>query len=74
MHALRLTILPRDGALVRVLGTVERRGFVPVEMGMKTSASGQCEVSLRVKSSRSVDLLKRQLDRLLEVLRVEVVS
>ncbi len=74
MHALRLTILPRDGALIRVLGTVERRGFVPVEMGMKTSECGECEVSLRVQSTRSVDLLKRQLGRLLEVLRVEVVS
>ena len=74
MHALKLTLLPRDGALVRVLGLVERRGFVPVSMGMKTSESGQCEVSLQVKSARSVDLLRRQLDRLMEVLQVEVVS
>ena len=69
-----MTLLPRDGALVRVLGLVERRGFVPVSMGMKTSESGQCEVSLQVKSARSVDLLRRQLDRLMEVLQVEVVS
>ena len=74
MHALKLTLLPRDGALVRVLGLVERRGLSRFPMGMKTSESGQCEVSLQVKSARSVDLLRRQLDRLMEVLQVEVVS
>ena len=72
MHALKMTLAPREGALVRVLGLIERRGFVPIRLGVEPSENGNSELSLVLKSSRPVELLTRQLDRLLEVSSVEV--
>ncbi len=72
MHALRMTLAPREGALVRVLGLIERRGFVPIRMGVEPSDNGNSELSLVVRSTRPIELLIRQLNRLLEVSCVEV--
>lgn len=74
MHALQLTVTPGNGALVRILGLVERRGFTPVRVGMEPSDDGLLALSLEVQSGRPVDLLVRQLTRLFEVLRVEVLK
>lgn len=74
MNALQLTVAPREGALVRVLGLVERRGYAPVSVAFASGEDGDFELSLGVRGSRPVELLVRQLSRLLEVKRVEVQS
>jgi len=72
MHVFLLKFAPREGALVRILGMVERRGYVPTRMGLEPCDDGVVELSLEVRSTRPADLLARQLGRLLEVQSVEV--
>ena len=74
MKALQLTVAPREGALVRVLGLVERRGYAPVRVDFSSGEGGDYQLSLGVMGSRPVELLARQLSRLIEVKRVEVCS
>ena len=74
MKALQLTVAPRDGALVRVLGLVERRGYAPVHVDFSSGPDGDYELNLGVRGARPAELLARQLARLLEVKRVRVVS
>jgi len=74
MKALQLTVAPRDGALLRVLGLVERRGYAPVHVDFASVDGGDYELNLGVLGARPVELLARQLGRLLEVKRVRVVS
>ena len=74
MNALELTVSPREGALVRVLGLVERRGYAPVRVAFSREEGGDCRLFLGVKGTRPVELLVRQLSRLIEVKRVEVCS
>ena len=74
MNALQLTVAPRDGALTRVLGLVERRGYAPVRVEFARADGGDYELSLGVRGGRPVALLARQLGRLLEVRSVRVVS
>ena len=74
MNALQLTVTSRHGALLRVLGLVERRGYAPVHVAFEAGEDGHCQLSLGVLGGRSVDLLARQLSRLAEVKHVEVRS
>lgn len=74
MHALQLTVSSRDGALVRVLGLAERRGFTPVCVGVESTETGSYAMSLGVESDRPPELLARQLGRLTEVRAVKVLS
>lgn len=74
MSALELTVSPREGALVRVLGLVERRGYAPVSVAFTSEEGGDCRLSLGVRGKGPVELLARQLSRLIEVKRVEVRS
>ena len=74
MHALQLTLQARNGALTRVLGLVERRGFTPIRVGVETTDHGTLELAMDVVSQRPVQLLVRQLTRLLEVETVEVLQ
>ena len=74
MHALEMTIRARGGALVRVLGLIERRGFTTMRMEMTSAPEGRLMLDMDVKSPRPVELLARQLKRLQEVECVEVRS
>ena len=74
MHALEMTIRARGGALVRVLGLIERRGFTTMRMEMTAAPEGRLMLDMDVKSPRPVELLARQLKRLQEVECVEVRS
>ena len=72
MYALHLTVASREGALIRVLGLAERRGYTPVSVGVETESCGAYRVFLDVRSSRPPALLARQLSRLREVRSVVV--
>jgi acetolactate synthase II small subunit len=68
MHEFRLLLSATEGALVRVLGTIERRGF---RLGAIESRPGQRGVQLNftlAPGGRSPEVLLRQIQRLHDVL------
>ena len=74
----RLTIFftPAEGAVVRMLGLVERRGYELRSLSMSEEA-GVASLVLDVEprdSTRRVDVVARQLDRLIDVNSVSIVS
>ncbi|HEX7339714.1 MAG TPA: ACT domain-containing protein [Rhodanobacteraceae bacterium] len=70
---LQLGLTASDGALRRVLGTVEHRGFRVHALHVESSADGtQYRVRLEVAGERDPELLTRQLLRLYDVHDVEV--
>jgi acetolactate synthase II small subunit len=71
---LELRLRPAEGALLRVLGTAERRGFAPVAIeGVTEAGDGQWRLAMTIASTRAPELLTRQLEKLHDCLSVEVV-
>ena len=64
---LLITLRDTDGALQRLLGTAERRGFRICAVHAEMVESAQSHVAITVESARDVALLARQLLRLHEV-------
>jgi len=66
--SLRLSLAIADGALRRVFGTVEHRGFHVLSCRVDSDASGeQYHVRLVLRGEREPELLTRQLLRLHDV-------
>jgi len=62
-----------DGALARVLGTAQRRGYAPLSMRAETEPHAAAwTLSMKVESERSAQGLKSQLEKLHDCLSVEV--
>ena len=71
-YQLDLTLRHAEGALARVLGTVERRGFRPVGVDGETQADGdRWHLRLAVEGERPAELLTTQLAKLHDCLAVE---
>jgi len=68
---LNLKVTAVEGALVRVLGMTERRGFRPVAFSA-ASHDDALLLSLTVFSERPIELLIRQLEKLFDVRRVDL--
>ena len=67
-----LTLQPVDGALVRVLSLVERRGF-SIRSLRANRSEGEIEVGLEVHAEdRSVENLIRQVGKLVDVTTVRL--
>ena len=71
-HTLHIQLSSVEGAVIRALGLMERRGY-----SLKTCSVGESDGTGRdldviVTSTRSGDLLKRQLERLHDVFFVEL--
>ena len=72
-HSLNVELDNADGALLRVLGVTERRGWSATALqATASSESGLMTLNLNVLGNRSVDLLVRQLAKLHVVRSVEV--
>jgi len=71
-HSLRIQLRSREGAVLRTLGMIERRGFRLESMTVDEAAGDGRAMSVSLSSERPVELLKRQLERLHDVLWVEV--
>jgi acetolactate synthase II small subunit len=70
---LDLTLRRAEGAIVRVLGTAERRGFQPVVVNGDTHGDdNQWRLHLTVEGEREVEGLALQLSKLYDCLAVEV--
>ena len=74
----RLTVefTPAEGALVRVLGTIERRGYVLRGLSMREKSDGASlviDVEPR-DASRRTPVLAQQLGRLVDVYSVSIAT
>jgi acetolactate synthase regulatory subunit len=68
---LSLRLRPAEGAVLRVLGCIERRGFA-IEQIESRHAGGAIALAVAVHGERPVEVLVRQLERLYDVLAVEL--
>ena len=72
-YQLDLTLRRAEGALVRVLGTTERRGFRPVSVEGDTQADGdRWHLQMTVEGDRPGESLLQQLAKLYDCLDVQV--
>lgn len=72
-YQLDLTLRRAEGALARVIGTAERRGFKPVSVDGETQADGdRWHLRLSVEGERPAETLQAQLEKLYDCLAVEV--
>jgi acetolactate synthase-1/3 small subunit/acetolactate synthase II small subunit len=71
-----ISFTPAEGAVIRMLGLVERRGYSLRGLAMEEQPNGASMViDLEPRdSSRRVDVIARQLDRLVEVNSVSIVN
>ena len=65
-RCLKITLAASEGALIRVLGTVERRGYSLSSLHVEKDKSNM-RVSMQIESDRDANVLCRQLDRLFDV-------
>ena len=68
---LEITMAANEGALIRVLGTVERRGYSLNSLHVEKT-DDQMQVSMQIESDRDANVLCRQLDRLFDVQSVNL--
>jgi acetolactate synthase II small subunit len=68
-HTLRMNIQKVEGAIIRLLGLIERRGFAVTGMNAHSDdASQQVEITVHVRATgRSVETLTRQIEKLYDV-------
>jgi acetolactate synthase regulatory subunit len=71
-HTLQIQIHAREGAVLRTLGLAERRGFRLEHLQVSEAQGDGHAMQLTVSSDRSIALLKRQLERLHDVIWVEI--
>ena len=61
-----------EGALLRLLGTVERRGFALSGMSADPTDAGVLAVRLQLEGARDLQVLCRQIERLIDVRAVRL--
>ena len=72
-YQFEMTLRRAEGALVRVLGTTERRGFRPLSFEGDTPGDGdRWNLRMTVESDRAPAALQGQLAKLYDCLSVEV--
>ena len=71
-HTLRIQLSSVEGAVIRALGLIERRGYSLNKCTVSEPDGTGRDMEVSVTSSRPGDLLKRQLERLHDVDHVEL--
>lgn len=71
-YILNIQLGTGEGAVIRTLGLIERRGFSLGKCSFSEAGSSGRSMQVSVSSTRPGDLLKRQLERLHDVLGVEL--
>ena len=72
-YRLDLTLRQAEGALARVLGTAERRGFRPLSVDGEAQHDGdRWHLSMTVEGDRAGDGLQQQLAKLHDCIAVEM--
>lgn len=67
IHALGLVLARSEGALLRLLGTVQRRGFEIAGLSTQPRDADTWIVLMQLSSARDVQTLKRQVEKLYDV-------
>jgi len=73
---LKISFTPAEGAVVRMLGLVERRGYALRGLAMEEHSNG-ASIMIDIEprdSSRRVEVVARQLDRLIEVKSIAILT
>jgi acetolactate synthase regulatory subunit len=71
-----ISFTPAEGAVVRMLGLVERRGYALRGLAMEEQANG-ASIMIDIEprdSSRRVEVVARQLDRLVDVNSISILT
>lgn len=71
-YTLQIQLSSGYGAVIRALGLVERRGYSLNTCTVSETDGDSRVMDITVSSTRSGDLLKRQLERLHDVFNVEL--
>jgi len=71
-YSLNIQLSASEGAVLRTLGLIERRGFSLGKCAISAAGEGGRSMEVTVSSTRPGDLLKRQLERLHDVQSVEL--
>lgn len=71
-HHLQIQLRAGEGAVLRAIGLIERRGFRIDTLNVGEAGGNGRSMQVCVSSVRPGDLLKRQLERLHDVLWVEL--
>lgn len=71
-HTLHIQLSSVEGAVIRALGLIERRGFSLNTCTVSEADGNGRNMKVNVSSTRPGDLLKRQLERLHDVHHVEL--
>ena len=71
-YTLNVQLSGAEGAVIRALGLIERRGFRLGKCSISAADDSGRTMKVSVTSSRPGDLLKRQLERLHDVISVEL--
>jgi len=71
---LEITMAASEGALIRVLGTVERRGYSLNTLHVEKTSNENMQISMELESDRDANVLCRQLGRLYDVQNVNLQS
>ena len=71
-HTLHIRLSSVEGAVIRALGLIERRGYSLETCTVSNAQGDGRHMEVSVTSSRPGDLLKRQLERLHAVCHVEL--
>ncbi len=73
-HQLKIELSNNEGAMLRALGLTERRGYLLQTCKLHAELDGKRVLDIRVESDRPAALLKRQLERLHDVITVSIMS
>jgi acetolactate synthase II small subunit len=71
-HRLTIELSCAEGAMLRALGLMERRGYFLQTCTLHAELEGKKVLEIQVESDRPAGLLKRQLERLHDVLTVTI--
>jgi acetolactate synthase regulatory subunit len=68
---LKLNVQRSPGAIIRILGLAERRGYEPIQVLLETHQE-TIEIRITVQSQRPIEILIAQYNKLFGVTTVEV--
>ena len=72
-YRLDLVLSPSEGALTRVIGMAERRGFTPQSIsGQPGAEDGHWRLQLEVEGARPAESLRLQMLKLYDCVSVEI--
>lgn len=69
-QSLRVLLRRSEGALLRLIGTVQRRGFEVTDIATHAQDTDSWLVMLKVESARELRLLERQVEKLYDVIEL----